>query len=150
MEQIINWKTFERNLQKDKVYLNIAEQIGSLSHCKRKQVGCIIVKDDNIISTGFNETPKNMDNSCESTEDGETLWYVLHSESNAITKLSKSTLSSEDSTMYITLSPCKQCAKLILQSGIKRIVYNKIHSCTDGIDFLSNQGVECTYVQPQI
>ena len=136
----------ERNLQKDIVYLKIAENISTLSFCMRKKVGCVIVKDENIISTGFNGTPTGTDNSCESNLNGETLWYTLHSESNAILKLAKSTLSSEGATMYISLSPCKDCAKLILQSGIKRIVYNKEHSCQEGVDFLRNQGIICDYI----
>lgn len=134
-----------RNYQKDIVYLKIAENIASLSYCNRKKVGCILVKDENIISTGFNGTPSGMNNCCEDSE-GETNWFTLHSESNAILKLAKSTLSSIDSTMYITLSPCKDCAKLILQSGIKRIVYNKKHSCQEGIKFLISQGIVCDYI----
>lgn len=136
-----------RQLQKDMAYIAIAENIGSLSHCVRKQVGCIIVSPQgHIISDGYNGTPQGMDNCCESEVDGETLWYVLHSESNAITKLAKSTLSSQDSTMYITLSPCKNCAKLILQSGIKRVVYKRKHSCQEGIEFLESQGIQCDYL----
>lgn len=134
----------KRNLQKDIVYLKIAEQISTLSFCTRKLVGCIIVKDENIISTGFNGTPTGMNNSCES-DDGKTNWFTLHSESNAILKLAKSTLSSNGSTMYISLSPCKDCSKLILQSGIERIVYSRLHSCQEGVDFLRKQGVICDY-----
>lgn len=137
-----------RELQKDLVYLNIAEQIGSLSFCERKKVGCIIVKNDNIISTGFNGTPSNMDNCCEDIN-GDTKWFVLHSESNAILKLAKSTLSSEGATMYITLSPCKECAKLILQSGIKKIIYNRNHSCQEGINFLHAQGIKCIFIDKE-
>ena len=128
--------------------MNIAEQFATLSYAKRKQVGCIIVsKDDNIISTGFNGTPKGMDNNCEDLITGETLWYVLHSESNAITKLSRSTVSSEGSTMYITLSPCKNCAKLILQAGIKKVIFKTKHSCQEGIDFLMLHDIECVYLR---
>lgn len=136
----------QRNYQKDIVYLHIARQIGTLSFCTRKQVGCVIVRDENIISTGFNGTPTGMNNNCENENTGETHWFTLHSESNAILKLAKSTLSSENATMYITLSPCKDCSKLILQSGIKRIVYSKEHSCQEGVNFLIQQGVECEYV----
>ena len=134
-----------RQKQYDLVYLKMAEQIGMLSYCKRKQVGCLIVKDDNILSSGFNGSPKGMDNFCED-ESGETLWYVLHAESNAISKLARSTQSSEGATLYINLSPCKNCSKLILQSGIKRVVYSKQHSCYEGIIFLKQQGVECNFL----
>lgn len=140
----------KRKLQKDYVYMNIAEQIGSLSHCKRKQVGAILVKDENIISTGFNGTPTGMDNCCEDSESNETLWYTLHAETNCISKIAKSTLSSEGSTLYITLSPCKNCAKLILQAGITKILFKVKHSCNEGIDFLISQGIECIHLSDPI
>lgn len=139
-----------RDIQKDIVYLNIAKEIASLSYCVRKQVGCIIVKNENIISTGFNGTPTGMNNCCENSEDGETLWYVLHAESNAITKLAKSTQNCDNATLYITLSPCQNCAKLILQSGIKRVVMLNKHSCQSGIEFLKEQGIICEYISELI
>ena len=142
-------KNFERQKQYDLVYLKMAEQIGMLSYCKRKQVGCLIVKDDNILSSGFNGSPKGMDNFCED-ESGETLWYVLHAESNAITKLAKNTQNCDNATLYITLSPCKNCSKLILQSGIKRIVMLNKHSCQEGIEFLKEQGIICEYISELI
>lgn len=111
------------------------------SHCIRKKVGVFIVKDNTIISDGFNGTPKGMDNSCED-ENGETRWYVIHSEQNAILKLAQSTVSSTGSTMYITLSPCRECCKMILGAGISRLVYDKQHSDTSGLDILRYAGVE--------
>ena len=139
----------EKKSRYDKAYLKIAREWGKLSYCKRKQVGCLIVKDDNILSSGFNGSPKGMDNFCED-ESGETLWYVLHAESNAISKLARSTQSSEGATLYINLSPCKNCSKLILQSGIKRVVYSKQHSCQEGINFLKQQGVECNFLNIEL
>lgn len=143
-------ENINRNIQKDLVYLNIAKEIATLSYCERKKVGCIIVKNENIISTGFNGTPTGMNNCCEDNENGETLWYVLHAESNAITKLAKSTQNCEGATLYITLSPCQNCAKLILQSGIERVVMLNKHSCQSGIEFLKEQGIICEYISELI
>jgi dCMP deaminase len=125
----------------DKAYLRIAKEWGQLSYCKRKQVGAIIVKDRMIISDGYNGTPSGFENCCED-EENLTKWYVLHAEANAISKVARSTQSCENATLYITLSPCKDCSKLIHQSGIKRVVYNEEYKDTSGIDFLKKAGVE--------
>ena len=124
----------------DKAYLRIASEWSKLSYCKRKQVGAIIVRDRMIISDGYNGTPSGFENCCEDDE-GLTQWYVLHAEANAILKVAKSTQTCENSTLYITLSPCKECSKLIHQSGIKRVVYQKGYRDTSGIDFLSKAGI---------
>lgn len=124
----------------DTAYLRMATEWGKLSYCKRKQVGAIIVKDRMIISDGYNGTPTGFENSCEDDE-GYTKWYVLHAEANAISKVASSTQSCEGSTLYITLSPCKECSKLIHQSGIKRVVYQKAYKDDSGIQFLEKAGV---------
>lgn len=119
----------------------MAKEWANLSYCKRKQVGALIVKDRMIISDGYNGTPSGFENCCED-ESGNTQWYVLHAEANAILKLARSTQSAKDATLYLTLSPCKECSKLILQAGIKKIVYIDDYSDNDGIDFLRNHGIE--------
>ena len=124
----------------DKAYLRIAKEWGLLSYCKRKQVGAIIVKDRMIISDGYNGTPSGFDNCCED-EEGLTRWDVLHAEANAILKVARSTQSCEGATLYITLSPCKECSKLIHQSGIKRVVYQNGYRDDSGIQFLKKAGV---------
>ena len=123
----------------------MAKEWGELSHCKRKKVGAIIVKNNMIISDGFNGTPSGFDNNCEDSE-GNTNWYVLHAEANAILKVAKSTNSCEDATLYLTLSPCKECAKLIHQSGIKRLVYLKNYKDATGLQFLENAGVKIDHI----
>lgn len=131
----------EKKLNKyDKAYLRIAKEWGLLSYCKRKQVGAIIVKDRMIISDGYNGTPTGFENCCED-EDGLTRWDVLHAEANAILKVARSTQSCEGATLYITLSPCKECSKLIHQSGIKRVVYQNGYRDDSGIQFLKKAGV---------
>jgi dCMP deaminase len=125
----------------DKAYLRIAKEWSKLSYCKRKQVGAIIVRDRMIISDGYNGTPSGFENCCED-DDGLTKWYVLHAEANAISKVARSTQSCEGATLYITLSPCKDCSKLIHQSGIKRVVYHEEYKDCSGIDFLRKAGVE--------
>lgn len=131
---------------KDIIFLNIAEQISKLSICKRKQVGSIIVKNNIIISSGYN---KNITNNCLCEDEfGNTLWSTFHSEFISIMECSKENLIG--TTMYITLSPCKECAKLILQSGIKRIVMLNKHSCQEGIEFLKEQGIICEYISELI
>jgi len=125
----------------DFAYLKMAQEWAKLSHCERKKVGALIVKDRMIISDGYNGTPSGFDNCCED-EDGKTQWFVLHAEANAILKLAGSTQSAKDATLYLTLSPCKECSKLILQAGIKRLVYIDDYSDNDGIDFLRNHGIE--------
>jgi len=135
----------EKQLRYDKAYLSMAQEWAKLSHCKRKQVGAIIVKDEVIISDGYNGTPTGFDNCCEN-EKGETKWYVLHAEANALMKLSKSTNSSKGATLYITLSPCKDCAKLILQAGIKRVVYLNEYKDCSGLEFLKNSGITLDHI----
>ena len=116
----------DKQLKYDKAYLRLAKSWANLSHCVRKKVGAIIVKDGMIISDGFNGTPSGFDNSCENVQ-GETHWYVLHAEANAILKVAKSNNNCKGSTLYVTLSPCKDCSKLILQAGINRVVYQNSH-----------------------
>jgi dCMP deaminase len=125
----------------DKAYLRIAKEWSRLSYCKRKQVGAIIVKERMIISDGYNGTPSGFENCCEDDE-GYTKWYVLHAEANAILKVAGSTQSCEGATLYITLSPCKECSKLIHQSGINRVVYHEGYKDSSGLEFLKKAGVE--------
>lgn len=125
----------------DKAYLRIAKEWSLLSYCKRKQVGAIIVKDRMIISDGYNGTPSGFENCCEDDE-GLTRWDVLHAEANAILKVARSTQSCEGATLYITLSPCKECSKLIHQSGIKRVVYHNGYRDDSGLQFLIKAGIE--------
>ncbi len=131
----------EKQLRYDKAYLRLAKSWASLSYCKRKQVGAIIVKDAIIISDGYNGTPAGFDNCCEN-EAGETHWYVLHAEANAILKVARSTNNCKGATLYLTHSPCKDCSKLVLQSGISRLVYQEAYKDTSGIDFLESAGLE--------
>jgi dCMP deaminase len=125
----------------DKAYLRLAKEWSKLSYCKRKQVGAIIVKDKMIISDGYNGTPSGFENCCED-ENNTTHWYVLHAEANAILKVARSTQSCHDATLYITLSPCKECSKLIHQSGIKRVVYSQGYKDDSGLQFLQKAGVQ--------
>jgi dCMP deaminase len=132
----------EEKLNKyDRAYLRIAREWSQLSHCNRKKVGAIIVKDRMIISDGYNGTPSGFENCCED-EGGDTKWYVLHAEANAILKVAGSTQSCEGATLYITLSPCKDCSKLIYQAGINRVVYQNAYKDSSGLDFLIKAGVE--------
>ena len=124
----------------DIAYLKMAMEWANLSYCNRKKVGALIVKDRMIISDGYNGTPSGSENCCED-QDGNTQWYVLHAEANAILKLAGSTQSAKDSTLYLTLSPCKECSKLILQAGIKKVIYIDEYSDNDGIAFLRNHGI---------
>ena len=133
--------TTNKQLKFDKAYLKMALEWGKLSHCKRKQVGALIVKDRMIISDGFNGTPTGFDNCCED-ENGATKWEVLHAEANAILKVASSTQSAKNATLYITLSPCTQCSKLIHQAGIKRVVYANAYKDDAGIKFLEKAGIE--------
>lgn len=125
----------------DIAYLKMASEWAKLSYCKRKQVGALIVKDRMIISDGYNGTPSGFENQCED-ENGKTQWYVLHAEANAILKLAASTQSAKGATLYITLSPCKECSKLILQAGISRLVYIDEYSDDEGISFLKGHNIE--------
>ena len=119
----------------------MAKEWGRLSYCERKQVGAIIVKDRMIISDGYNGTPTGFENICEDDE-GYTKWYVLHAEANAILKVASSTQSCAGATLYITLSPCRECSKLIHQSGIKRVVYSIAYKDDSGLRFLEKAGVQ--------
>ena len=118
----------------------MAETWGKLSYCKRRQVGAIIVKNRMIISDGYNGTPTGFENVCED-EDNYTKWYVLHAEANAILKVASSTQSSDGATLYVTLSPCRECSKLIHQSGISRVVYSEAYKDLSGVEFLKKAGV---------
>lgn len=129
----------------DKAYLRMAKEWGKLSYCERRQVGAIVVKDRMIISDGYNGTPTGFENICED-ETGYTKWYVLHAEANAISKVASSTQSCEGATLYITLSPCRECSKLIHQSGIKRVVYNIAYKDDSGLQFLSKAGVQLQHI----
>ncbi|MBR4735370.1 MAG: dCMP deaminase family protein [Bacteroidales bacterium] len=124
----------------DLSYLQMAEVWAQNSYCKRRKVGALLVKDRTIISDGYNGTPSGFENICED-ENGVTKPYVLHAEANAITKVAKSGNSSEGATLYVTASPCAECAKLIIQSGISRVVYRDAYRLTDGIDLLKRAGV---------
>ena len=125
----------------DLAYLAMAKRWSELSHCTRKKVGALIVKDRMIISDGYNGTPTGFENPCED-EENYTKWYVLHAEANAILKVAGSTQSCKGATLYLTLSPCRECSKLVYQAGIKRLVYNKAYKDTTGLEFLQKAGVE--------
>jgi len=125
----------------DRLYLKMAKVWAENSHCKRSQVGCLIVNNRQIISDGYNGTPSGFPNNCEDC-DNNTLHTVLHAEANAITKIAKSTNSAEGSTLYVTLSPCFDCAKLIIQAGIKRIVYSEVYRKTDSFKLFEEAGIE--------
>lgn len=135
----------DKQLKYDRAYLRMAQEWAKLSYCQRKQVGSLIVKDNMIISDGYNGTPSGHTNCCED-DNGETHWFVLHAEANAILKVAKSTQSSSDATLYITLSPCKECSKLIIQSGIKRVVYFIEYKDTSGVDFLRDYGIDVVHI----
>lgn len=125
----------------DIAYLRMAKEWAKLSYCERKKVGALIVKDRMIISDGYNGTPSGAENCCED-EEGQSLWYVLHAEANAILKLAASTQSAKGATLYLTLSPCRECCKLILQAGIKRVIYIEKYRDEEGIAFLQNSNIE--------
>ncbi|MES2409906.1 MAG: dCMP deaminase family protein [Bacteroidota bacterium] len=135
-----------KQLKYDIAYLRIAAEWSKLSYCKRKQVGAIIVRDRMIISDGYNGTPTGFENCCED-EEGLTQWFVLHAEANAISKVARSTQTCENATLYITLSPCKECSKLIHQSGIKRVVFQNGYRDNTGLEFLEKAGVAVTQIQ---
>jgi len=128
----------------DKRYLRMAAIWAENSYCKRRQVGCLLVKDKMIISDGYNGTPTGFENDCE-TEDNRSKAYVLHAEANAITKVAKSSNSSEGSTLYVTDSPCIECSKLIIQAGIRRVIYAREYRLTDGIDLLRRAGIDVIF-----
>lgn len=125
----------------DRAYLRMAQEWAQLSHCNRKKVGALIVKDRMIISDGFNGTPTGFENPCED-EENYTKWYVLHAEANAILKVAGSPASAKDATLYLTLSPCKECSKLVHQSGIRRLVYINKYKDDSGLRFLEKAGVK--------
>jgi dCMP deaminase len=130
----------------DRAYLRMAQEWAKLSHCQRKQVGALIVKDRTIISDGYNGTPTGFENACED-ENGVTKWYVLHAEANAILKVAASTNACQGATLYLTLSPCKDCSKLVHQAGIKRLVYINGYKDDAGLQFLEKAGVEVCQIQ---
>ncbi|MEL4307176.1 deoxycytidylate deaminase [Joostella sp. CR20] len=136
----------EKQARYDRAYLRMAQEWGKLSHCKRKQVGAIIVKDRMIISDGYNGTPTGFENECEN-EEHFTKWYVLHAEANAILKVASSTQSCKGATLYITLSPCKECSKLVHQAGITRVVYSRAYKDDEGLKFLEKAGVELVFLE---
>jgi dCMP deaminase len=139
-------KRMEKQLRYDIVYLKMAKEWASLSHCERKKVGALIVKNGMIISDGYNGSPSGFDNCCE-TEEWTTHWYVIHAEANAILKCAKHGHSCDGATIYQTHSPCKECSKLILQSGIKRVVYSEDYKDSEGIDFLKSSGIKVDKIE---
>jgi len=130
----------------DERYLRMARIWSENSYCKRRQVGALIVKDKSIISDGYNGTPSGFENLCEDEND-RTKPYVLHAEANAITKVAKSGNSSDGGTLYVTASPCIECAKLIIQAGIVRVVYSELYRCRDGIELLEKAGIQVDLVE---
>jgi len=138
----------EKQLKYDIAYLRMAREWAKLSHCHRRQVGALIVKDRMIISDGYNGTPSGFENICEDDE-GYTKWYVLHAEANAILKVASSTHSCKDATLYLTMSPCKDCSKLIHQSGIKRLVYIDGYKDDSGLQFLERAGVKIQQIKQE-
>ena len=136
----------KKQLKYDKAYLRIAQEWGKLSYCERRQVGAIIVKDRMIISDGFNGTPSGFENFCEDDE-GYTKWYVLHAEANAILKVAASTQSCKGATLYITMSPCKECSKLIHQAGVVKVIYNVAYKDNSGLKFLEKAGIELEQIE---
>lgn len=138
----------EKQRQLDNRYLRMAHIWSENSYCKRRKVGALVVKDKTIISDGYNGTPSGFENVCED-ENNVTKPYVLHAEANAITKLARSTNSGEGATLYVTASPCIECAKLIIQAGIKRVVYGEKYRLDDGLRLLQRAGVETMYCGPE-
>jgi dCMP deaminase len=138
-----------KQLRYDSAYLRMATEWGQLSHCTRKRVGALIVKDNMIISDGYNGTPAGFDNCCEN-DSGETHWYVLHAEANAILKVAKSTNNCVGATLYLTLSPCRDCSKLIIQAGITRLVFMNTYKDTTGVDFLRQAGIIVEQIEKPI
>ncbi len=135
----------QKQIALDRRYLRMAQIWAENSYCQRRKVGAIIVKDSMIISDGFNGTPSGFENVCED-DSGVTKPYVLHAEANAITKVARSNNSADGATLYITASPCVECSKLIIQAGIRRVVFHELYRITDGIDLLRRAGVECCHI----
>lgn len=129
----------------DSRYLRMARIWSENSYCVRRKVGALIVKDKMIISDGYNGTPSGFPNICESDE-GVTFPYVLHAEANAITKVARSNNSSDGSTLYVTASPCMECSKLIIQAGIRKVVFSELYRITDGLDLLCKAGIEVVHL----
>lgn len=136
----------EKQHRYDIAYLRMAREWAMLSHCHRRKVGALIVKDRMIISDGYNGTPSGFENVCED-EEGYTKWYVLHAEANAILKVASSTHSCHGGTLYLTMSPCKDCSKLIHQAGIKRLVYMERYKDNAGLQFLEKAGVDVLQIE---
>lgn len=137
---------FSKQRLLDERYLRMARIWSENSYCKRRQVGALIVKDKSIISDGYNGTPSGFENLCEDDND-RTKPYVLHAEANAITKVAKSSNSSDGATLYVTASPCIECSKLIIQAGIVRVVYSELYRCCDGIELLEKAGIQVDLVE---
>lgn len=140
-------KTTEKQLLLDLRYLRMARIWAKNSYCKRRQVGALVVKDKMIISDGYNGTPSGFENICED-ENNLTKPYVLHAEANAITKLARSSNNSDRATLYVTAAPCLECSKLIIQAGIKRVVYGEEYRLEDGINLLRRANIEVIYLNP--
>ena len=138
----------EKQLTLDRRYIRMATIWAENSYCTRRQVGALIVKNQRIISDGFNGTPAGFENICED-ENNVTKPYVLHAEANAITKIARSNNSSEGATLYVTASPCIECAKLIIQAGIKRVVYSEKYRLEDGLELLKKANIEVEYINPK-
>jgi len=145
-EGVIKYDDSKKQERYDRAYLRMALEWANLSKCTRKQVGALLVKDGMIISDGYNGTPSGFENDCED-EAGDTFWYVLHAEANAIMKVAKSNNSARNSTLYITLSPCRECSKLILQAGIRRLVYTTGYKDDSGLNFLQDAGVDIVQLE---
>jgi dCMP deaminase len=146
MDDKTNKELKQRNL--DTRYMRMATIWAENSYCKRRQVGALLVKDKMIISDGYNGTPSGFDNNCE-VENNSSFPYVLHAEANAITKVARSNNSSDGATLYVTASPCIECAKLIIQAGIKRVVYGEQYRLLDGVDLLRKAGIDVSQIEPE-
>lgn len=146
MDDKTNKELKKRNL--DTRYMRMATIWAENSYCKRRQVGALLVKDKMIISDGYNGTPSGFDNNCED-ENNSSFPYVLHAEANAITKVARSNNSSDGATLYVTASPCIECAKLIIQAGIKRVVYGEQYRLLDGVDLLRKAGIDVSQIEPE-
>ena len=148
LEELVRSNSMSENKQTtyDKAYMRMALEWAKLSYCKRRQVGALIVKDRTIISDGYNGAPIGFENICEDDK-GYTKWHILHAEANAILKVASSTQSSQGATLYVTLSPCKECSKLVHQAGIKRVVYHQRYKDADGLEFLKKAGVTIVHLK---
>lgn len=145
-EGALTYPNKEKQRRYDLAYLRMAAEWSKLSHCERRQVGAIIVKNGMIISDGYNGTPTGFDNCCED-DAGSTHWYVLHAEANAISKVARSTNNAQDATLYLTMSPCKDCSKMILQVGIRRVVFANAYKDGSGLELLTEAGVDLEHIE---